>query len=101
MNPSHLIVEDTYARGDALVLAPFLPRQPKRRVRVRYETLDGDGGIVDGHIERAAGPVWAPGSLWPPHESALVIDSPRVTVPAGTRIWILEEPQGEAAPRCR
>ncbi len=91
MNHSLFVVEDTYVHGDALVLAPFLPAQPNRGVRVRYETPDGAGGIVNGHVESAVGTVWAPGRLSPPHESALVIDAPRFSVPAGTRIWILEE----------
>ena len=91
MNESPLIVEDTYLHGDGLAVAPFLPHQPNRKVRVRYETPDGTGGIVDGHVEAAAGRVWAPGRLSPPHESALIIDPPRFSVPAGTRIWILDE----------
>ena len=84
MNHSLFVVEDTYVHGDALA-------QPNRGVRVRYETPDGAGGIVNGHVESAVGTVWAPGRLSPPHESALVIDAPRFSVPAGTRIWILEE----------
>ena len=91
MNESHLIVEDTYAHGDALAVAPFLPHQPNRKVRVRYEAPDGTGGIVDGRVEAAIGRVWAPGRLSPPHESVLVIDPPKFSVPAGTRIWIVEE----------
>ncbi len=90
VNESFLVVEDTYVHGDGLVLAPFLPGQPDRRVRVRYETPDGSGGVVDGRVEAAVGRVWAPGRLSPTHESALVIDAPRFSLPAGTRIWIIE-----------
>jgi hypothetical protein len=91
MNESLLVVEDTHVRGDALVLSPFLPHQPSRKVRVRYETPGGAGGIVDGHVEDAAGKVWDPGRLSPPHESTLVLDVAGLRVPAGTRIWIVEE----------
>lgn len=90
MTESLLVVEDAFIHGDELVLAPFLPHQPSRKVRVRYETPSGAGGIVDGHVEEAVGRVWAPGRLSPPHESALVLDV-RFGVPAGTRIWILED----------
>lgn len=91
MSEALLVVEDTYVHGEGLVLAPFLPHQPSRKVRVRYESPDGVGGVVDGHVEPTAGRVWNPGQLSPPHKSALVIDVPGFNVPAGTRIWILEE----------
>jgi len=90
VDKSLLIVEDTYVHRDGLVLAPFLPHQPNRKVRVRYETPDGAGGIVNGHVEAAVGRVWAPGRIAPLHKSALVIDAPDGSVPAGTRIWIIE-----------
>jgi hypothetical protein len=91
VNEPLLIVEDTYVHGDGLVLVPFLTHQPNRKVRVRYETPDGAGGIVNGHVEAALGKVWAPGRLSPAHESALLIDAPRFSAPTGTRIWIIED----------
>jgi hypothetical protein len=95
---SVLVVEETYVHDDGLVLAPFLPGQPNRSVRVRYESPDGAGGVVNGHVEAAVGRVWAPGRLSPSHESVLVIDAPQFAVPAGTRIWIIEEERSEAPP---
>jgi hypothetical protein len=93
-----LVVEEAYVHGDGIVLAPFLPGQPNRKVRVRYETPDGFGGVVNGHVEAAIGRVWAPGRLSPPHESAIIVDAPRFRVPAGTRIWIVEDERSEAPP---
>jgi hypothetical protein len=90
MSDAPLIVEDTFARDFGFVVAPFLPHQRSRRVRLRYETPDGCGGIVDGHVEDARGKVWAPATPSPRHQSALVVDAPGLTVPVGTRIWVVE-----------
>jgi hypothetical protein len=87
----HLVVEETCeAHEGGVVVAPLLPTQPDRRVRVRYEAPDGSGGIVGGHIRASAGRVWAPGHPFPPHKSALVIEASASTVPSGSRVWILE-----------
>jgi hypothetical protein len=87
-----IVVDGTFkTHEDDLVLSPFLPHQPGRKVRVRYETLDGAGGTVDGRIEAAAGRVWAPGTVSPAHESAVVIDGAGHSIPVGTRIWIVED----------
>jgi hypothetical protein len=87
-----IVVDGTFkTHEDDLVLSPFLPHQVGRKVRVRYETLDGAGGTVNGRIEAATGRVWAPGKVSPAHQSAVVIDGPGHSIPVGTRIWIVED----------